>query len=140
MSWTAQAYLAVAAAYAAFQWTVRLLVYPQFAMVDRIDFAAYEIAHQRRITPLVGVLFLALGVGALLLFGWPPPGRSHLPGLVGGLIVAAILGLTAVGAVPRHTTLRAGWNDPAFRTLLRIDSARVVLATANVILAAASLR
>ena len=54
-------HLVLVAAYAGFQWTVRALVYPQFAEVPT-GFAAYERAHQQRITRVVGPLFLGQGV------------------------------------------------------------------------------
>ena len=51
------------------------------------------------------------------------------------LLLALIRGLTAGVAVPRHRTLSAGWSQAAFRSLLRIDMVRALLATANAALA-----
>ncbi len=58
------AYALAAAAYAGFQLTVRFVVYPQFARVPGAASAAYEQAHQRLVTPIVGLLFGALGLSA----------------------------------------------------------------------------
>jgi hypothetical protein len=53
--------LALSAAYAGFQWTVRVLVYPQFAQVPPDAFAGYGRSHQRRVTRVVGPLFVGQG-------------------------------------------------------------------------------
>ena len=77
-------YALAAAGYAGFQLTVRLVVYPQFARVPARAFPDYERAHQRLVTPLVGVLFgaLALTTAGLLLAGPLPAGLAAavLPG------------------------------------------------------------
>ena len=130
------AHLVLVAAYAGFQWTVRVLVYPQFAGVGE-GFAAYERAHQRRVTRVVGPLFVGQGVTTLWLLvlvlrGTVPAG----PVLLGGLCLAVVLGATALGAVPLHRVLDAGWDAAAHRRLLRVDSVRVAAASAGVLAAA----
>ncbi|MCW2582690.1 MAG: hypothetical protein JWQ53_1480 [Klenkia sp.] len=135
MSLLAVAHLALVAGYAGFQWTVRVLVYPQFAGVAA-GFAAYERAHQQRVTRVVGPLFLGQGVTTLwllvlLLRGDVPP----LPVLGSALCLAAVLVVTAAGAVPLHRRLDVGWDADAHRRLLRVDSVRVTAASANVVLA-----
>ncbi|MCW2527930.1 MAG: hypothetical protein JWM76_2790 [Pseudonocardiales bacterium] len=60
MSVTALALLVSAAVYTGCQWTIRIVVYPQFAKVGPAEFAGYELAHQRRVTWAVGPLFAAL--------------------------------------------------------------------------------
>ena len=52
--------------------------------------------------------------------------------LVGAGCLAAVLLLAALGAVPQHRRLWAGWDDGAFRRLLRIDTCRAPTATAGV--------
>lgn len=129
------AFLVAAAAYAGFQWCVQLVVYPQFAAVPAESFAAYEAAHQRRITPLVGVLFVALaGSGAWLLVGSSPTTPTAL--IVTGLaLVAVVPVLTAAGAVPRHRELSRGWDPVAARGLRRVDAWRTAAATAALVVA-----
>ena len=71
-------------AYAGFQLTVRTVVYPQFARVPAQAFPAYERAHQRLVTPLVGVLFGALAVTTAGLLSWAPgPGGAGRAALLG---------------------------------------------------------
>lgn len=122
-------FLAAGAGYAGFQWTVHLVVYRQFAAVPAAAFAAYERAHQRRISALVAPLFAAL----VLSTGWLLIDRpAVVPGwaaAAAALLVAVIIGMTAFGAVPLHRRLGAGWDLQAHRRLLRVDLVRTLAAT-----------
>ncbi|RBY86756.1 DUF1772 domain-containing protein [Blastococcus sp. TBT05-19] len=124
-------HLALSAAYAGFQWTVRGVVYPQFDQVPAGAFGAYERRHQQRISRVVGPLF----AGQLGTTGWllvaRPPGVPSSAVLAGAACLGAVLLLTAAGAVPQHRRLSAGWDGEAFRRLLRVDTARAVAATAG---------
>ncbi|MET3804447.1 hypothetical protein ABIB25_001442 [Nakamurella sp. UYEF19] len=129
------AYLLFAAGYAGFQWTVQVLVYRQFALVPPDAFPAYERAHQRRVSLVVGPLFagLVLSTGGLLLF--KPTGIPWWEPIAGGVLVALILVVTALLAVPLHGRLSAGFDEAAFRSLLRVDLVRAVAASLNVVVA-----
>ena len=118
-------HLTLTAAYAGFQWTVRGLVYPQFEGVPAADFGAYERRHQRLISRVVGPLFAGQLVTTAALLITRPSGAV----LAGAGCLAAVLLLTALGAVPQHRRLSAGWDEDAFRRLLRVDSLRAVSAT-----------
>ncbi len=135
LSPAAAAYALAAAAYAGFQLTVRFVVYPQFARVPGDASAAYEQAHQRLITPIVGLLFgaLALATAALL---WTSPWPV---GLAAAVLFGGVLAATAFGAVPQHGRLARGFDEPAHRRLLAWDSTRVALALAQLGLGAAVL-
>jgi hypothetical protein len=124
-------HLALTAAYAGFQWTVRALVYPQFALVPPSAFPAYERRHQQRISRVVGPLFAGQGVTTLWLLADRPGGTPLLPVLAGAACLAAVLGATALGAVPLHRRLQESWDDAAHRRLLRVDTVRAVAATAG---------
>jgi hypothetical protein len=110
--------------YAGFQWTIRAVVYPQFAAVPEAGFAAYERRHQQRVTVAVGPLFVFAGVSAVAAFvaspGWLTAAAGACVG--GGLAVTGLL------AVPAHRRLSEGFEARAYRRLLRVDSARLVLA------------
>ena len=129
-------HLALTAAYAGFQCTVRFLVYPQFALVPAEDFAAYERSHQRLVTRVVGPLFAGQGATTLLLLVVRPAEVPLLPVLAGAACLAAVLGVTASGAVPLHRRLDVGWDAEAHRRLLRVDGVRVAAATAGTVCAA----
>ncbi|WP_100497567.1 DUF1772 domain-containing protein [Geodermatophilus chilensis] len=123
-------HLALTAAYAGFQWTVRALVYPQFALVPAVAFPAYERRHQQRITWVVGPLFGGQGVTTLWLLADRTEGA--LPAvLAGAACLALVLAATALGAVPLHRRLGEGWDDAAHRRLLRVDTGRAVAGTAG---------
>lgn len=130
------AHLVLTAAYLGFQCTVRFLVYPQFARVPADAFAAYERAHQRLVSRVVGPLFAGQGATTLLLLAVRPSGVPLLPVLGGAACLAAVLGVTALLAVPLHRRLDGGWDPAAHRRLLRVDGLRVAAATAGTVAAA----
>ena len=122
-------HLLVVSTYAGFQWTVRVLVYPQFAAVPPAGFAAYERSHQRRITVVVGPLF----AGQAGTVGWllaDRPAGTPLPLVLAAAgTYAALLLVTALVAVPLHRRLGERWDAVAHRRLLRADTLRAGLAT-----------
>jgi hypothetical protein len=132
-------HLTLTAAYAGFQWTVRAVVYPQFALVPPDVFPAYESRHQQRITRVVGPLFAGQGVTTLWLLAARPEGTPLLPVLLGAACLAVVLGATALGAVPLHRRLGTAWDDAAYRRLLRVDTLRAVAATVGTAAALAAL-
>ena len=132
-------HLALTAAYAGFQWTVRALVYPQFALVPPAAFPSYERRHQQRVTRVVGPLFAGQGVTTSWLLVARPDGTPLLPVLLGAACLAVVLGATALGAVPLHRRLGTAWDDAAHRRLLRVDTVRTVAATIGTAAALAAL-
>jgi hypothetical protein len=129
-------HLVLTAAYAGFQWTVRGLVYPQFAQVPPEAFPAYERAHQRRVSRVVGPLFLGQGVTTLWLLSARPDGAALPPLFAGAACLTVVLGVTALFAVPLHRRLGGGWDAAAHRHLLAVDTVRAVVATAGTAAAA----
>ncbi len=132
----ALAFLVATALYAGFQWTIRMVVYPQFGDVAAADFVAYERRHQQRVTWAVGPLFLALGLTTLGLLVLRPTWAPGWAVVAAVALCAVILGSTALLAVPQHTRLSAGFDDLAYRRLLRVDTVRVLAAVADTALAA----
>lgn len=131
MTVLAVVHLVLVAAYAGFQWTVRVVVYPQMAGVAE-GFAAYERTHQQRISRVVGPLFAGQGVTtAWLLVLAVRRSAPALPVLAGAVCLAVLLAATWLGAVPQHRVLDRGWDAAAHRRLLRVDSVRVAAATAG---------
>jgi hypothetical protein len=130
-------HLLVVGAYAGFQWTVRILVYPQFAAVPPAGFAGYERAHQRLVSRVVGPLFAAQAVTTGWLLVDRPAGTPPALVLAAAGLFGALLLVTAVVAVPLHRRLDAGWDPAAHRRLLRADALRVALASAGALVALA---
>ncbi|MFP5369281.1 MAG: DUF1772 domain-containing protein [Actinomycetes bacterium] len=118
-------HLALTAAYAGFQWTVRALVYPQFAEVPAAGFPAYERRHQQRISRLVGPLFAGQGVTTLWLLVDRPAGTPLAGVLLGAGCLAVVLGTTGLLAVPLHRRLGGGWDPVAHRRLVSVDTVRL---------------
>jgi hypothetical protein len=120
-----------------------VVVYPQFALVPADPpavFARYELAHQQRITRLVGPLFGGQVLTTAGVLAFRPDGAPLVAALGAVLLLALVLGLTGLLAVPLHRTLSSGWDEAAFRRLLRVDALRVAAATANVGVALVLLR
>jgi hypothetical protein len=139
MSVTALSLLIAAAGYLGFQWTIRVLVYPQFANVGRAELAAYEQAHQRLVSWAVGPLFAALILACAAVTVRPPPGTARWLVWSGDALTALVLVVTALLAVPLHRTLSAGFDRVAHRRLLGVDTIRLLAAGANVVVAVALL-
>ncbi len=124
--------LAAAALHAGFQLTVTLLVYPALAATPAPEWTDVHRRHSRRITPLVGVVYLAVVVAAAAaLLGAPGPAVVTAVAASG-----ATLGLTAFVAAPVHGRLGAGRDPALLRRLLRADRLRSL--TALVALASAA--
>ena len=135
MSLLLAAHLALAAAYAGLQWTVRVLVYPQFTGVPAASWPAFHAGHSRRIARLVGPLFAGqLATTAALLLD-RPPGRPLAALLCGAGCLAVVLLVTALVAVPQHRRLADGFDAAAYARLVRTDSVRVLAATGAVLAA-----
>jgi hypothetical protein len=119
--------------YVGFQATVRLVVYPQMPGVGAEEFPAYEAAHQRRVTLLVAPLFLALVVaqGLMIVDGALP--RAAV--LASAALLVALVAVTAFGAVPLHGRLSAGFDAAVHARLLRWDTLRLAIATADLAVA-----
>ena len=132
-------HLVLTAAYAGFQWTVRVLVYPQFAQVPPAAFPAYERSHQRLVTRVVGPLFAGQVLTTALVLALRPSSVPLLPVLAGGAFLALTLAVTALVAVPLHRRLDRGWDAAAHRRLLRVDGVRAAAATAGTAAAASAL-
>ncbi|CAN5588139.1 hypothetical protein BH10ACT8_BH10ACT8_10560 [soil metagenome] len=130
MSLTALAFLISSCLYTGFQWTIRLVVYPQFTEVPDTAFARYERMHQRRVSVAVGPLFVSWGVAALALLARPPAATARLVPLVAALLVGLVLAVTAFGAVPLHSRLSEGFDAAVHRRLLAVDGVRLALSVA----------
>ena len=124
-------YLVCACLYAGFQVTIRGLVYPQMTLLPAPAWVAYERAHQRRVSVVVGPLFaaLVLSTGRLAFGDVPLAGELAAVGLL-----AVLLTVTAFGASPLHTRLSAAFDPATHRRLLHWDTARVAIAVAQVVL------
>ena len=98
-------------------WFVQLVHYPLFKMVDPADFAAYEIAHSKRISPIVATLMIAELFTAVLLLYFHPP-EIPVPAIWLGLALVILIWLsTFFLQVPQHNILSSGFYERAHQFL-----------------------
>ncbi|MFM8268418.1 MAG: hypothetical protein ACKOA2_10400 [Ilumatobacteraceae bacterium] len=105
-------------------WFVQVVHYPLFAAVGDSNFVDYEREHTRRTGFVVGPFMAAEGVTTLWLFFAPVDGRL-LP-LVGGLLLAVVLGSTIAVQVPLHDTLSTTPERAAMQRLVRSNWIRTI--------------
>ena len=119
------AQLAATALHAGFQLTVTLVVYPALAAVPSSGWQVAHDAHSRRITPLVGVAYVA----ALVACTGAAVGTRSPGSLVALGATLAAVAVTAAAAAPTHGRLgRQGRDDALVARLLRADRWRCAAA------------
>ena len=115
--------LLVAAVHLGFQLTVSLVVYPALRDVGRDDWARAHAGHSRRITPLVGLLYLPLVI-VVVWAAVAKPGPATWAAAAGA---AASVLTTALVAAPVHGRLGDPGPDERpelHRRLARADAVR----------------
>ena len=99
-------------------WFVQIVHYPLFAHVGQDVFAAYEIAHSRLATLVVGPPMLLEALTAALLLWFRPAGIRLSEALLGAALLAVIWLSTMFLQVPQHGVLASGFDDAAHRFLV----------------------
>lgn len=130
-------HLGATAAMVGLIWFVQLVHYPLFLRVGQGGFVAYEQAHMRRTSWVVGPL-MGLEVVCALAITIRPPG--DLPAAVGwfGLVVlAGVHTSTVLLQVPSHRRLSAGFDRDTVGRLVRSNWIRTVGWSVRGVLAAA---
>jgi hypothetical protein len=109
-----------------FSAVVTAAVYPALAEVSPARFAAAHRAHMRRMSIVVGPIYLAMAAA----FGWALLRACCSTGLVVSALAAACAVLVSVTlAVPTHQRLGIHGPTPALlRRLLQVDRLRLVAA------------
>jgi len=129
-------HLVATAGMAGLIWFVQVVHYPLFAAVGAEGFAAYEQAHQRLTSFVVGPFMAVEGVTVLWLFFAPPSGMSRVLPLAGGLVLAVIHASTVFLQVPQHTALSSGFDPVRVARLVRTNWIRTVGWSTRAVLAA----
>ena len=128
--------LLVAAAHLGFQLTVDLVVYPALGEVGPDAWAGAHAAHSRRITPVVGLVYVPL----VLVLGWAavtePDDVGTWTAVVGGLLAVAT---TAVVAAPLHGRLSSADEDARSALHVRLAQADRVRTVGAVVCAVGAL-
>jgi len=113
-------------------WFVQVVHYPLFARVGSESYTAYQTAHMRRTSFVVGPLMLTeLAAALLIVLGdWAPR-----PIAIAGLVLLAIAWLsTFFLQVPRHAKLERGFDPRAAASLVATNWIRTVAWTARGVL------
>ena len=129
-------HLVATACMAGLIWFVQVVHYPLFASVGADGFAAYERAHQRLTSFVVGPFMAVEGVTVLWLFFAPPDGMSRVLPLIGGVVLAAVHASTIFLQVPQHTALSSGFDPVRVARLVRTNWIRTVGWSTRVVIAA----
>ena len=136
-------HLAATAAMTGLIWFVQVVHYPLFAAVGAEQFVAYEVAHQRLTSFVVGLPMAVEGLTVLALFFWPPDGVGRMLPFIGGVLLTVVLASTVFLQVPAHAALAQSYDEANVRRLVRTNwirtigwSARLVLAVVMLVVAA----
>ena len=127
-------HLAATAFMAGLIWTIHVVHYPLFALVNEPS-RPFQEAHMSRITWLLIVPWATEGLTALALVPVAAAGPDRAVAVLGVLLLAAITLVTALGAAPTHGRLVDGYEPELLRRLLHIDLVRAVLWSARLVLA-----
>ena len=105
---------------------VQRVHYPLFSYVRTADYAAFQAAHMRRITWIVGpAMTVELATAGWIVWA-PPPGLPSWMGWAGLALVLAIWGTTGLVQVPLHARLTDGFDAAAHRRLVATNWLRTV--------------
>lgn len=116
-------------------WFVQIVHYPLFAVAGPDHFVAYEAAHTRLTTYVVGPLMLVeLAACVMIVLGWG--GHVRVGAAWGGAALLAVIWLsTAALQVPQHSILMNGFDPQAHRRLVDTNWIRTVAWSARGVLA-----
>ena len=117
-------------------WTIQLVHYPLFDRVGRDGFTAYEQAHARMITPLVGPVMLIEALTAVLLLASRPRFVPAWAAWTGLALVGVVWLSTFLLQVPMHGALARGFDDDAHARLVGTNWIRTAAWTARALLCA----
>jgi len=128
-------HLVATTAMAGLIWFVQVVHYPLFEAVGADSFVAYERAHQRLTSFVVGPFMAVEGVSALALaatandvVGWPLI-------LIGWFLLAIIHASTILLQVPAHGLLSEGLDPAVTRRLVQTNWVRTIGWSARAVLA-----
>ena len=117
-------------------WTIQAVHYPLFARVGREGFAAYESAHTRLITLVVGPAMLAELAAAFALVALRPRAVPAWAAWAALGLVGVIWISTAFVQVPLHGVLGRGFDDDAHARLVGTNWIRTAAWSARALLLA----
>jgi hypothetical protein len=115
-------------------WFVQVVHYPLMGRVGEQGYTAYQDAHMRRTTWVVGPLMLAeMSTAALLIFTLGP--QAYPLTITGIVMLVLIWGSTAGLQVPAHNRMLDGFDASAHRRLVGTNWVRTLLWSARGVMA-----
>lgn len=120
-------------------WLIQVVHYPLFAEVGANQFARYEMLHGKRITVVVLPLMMAELLTGVVLLLHPVACYPKAWSWTGAGLIVLIWLSTAFLQVPQHTVLRSGFDEQAYRRLVRTNWIRTLAWSARSILLLAAL-
>lgn len=117
-------------------WTIQVVHYPLFARVGRDGFVAYEQAHARLITLVVGPAMLAELLAAVGLVALRPKGVPAWACWASLALLAVIWLSTAFVQVPCHNALSRGFDAEVHARLVSTNWIRTAAWSARALLVA----
>lgn len=116
-------------------WTIQVVHYPLFALVDTEGFTAYRAAHATRITWLLLGPWAVQGVTTAWVLLARPVGVPLWMLLVAAGLAATTVVVTVAVSIPQHEALGAGFDPAAHATLVRTNWWRTLAWTGHGVLA-----
>ncbi len=107
-------------------WFVQVVHYPLFTAVGVDEFTAYERAHTKLTSFVVGPLMMLEGGSALWIAIAPPDGVNRVVALLGLVVLGVIHASTVFLQVPQHTALSDGYDPVRVRRLVRTNWIRTI--------------
>jgi hypothetical protein len=115
-------------------WTIHVVHYPLFALVNE-PYRAYQEAHMARITGLLVVPWGIEAITSVALVLMADAGSVRVGAVLGLVLFALVVAVTGLGAAPIHGRLVERYDEVLLRRLLRVDLVRAVLWTARLAVA-----
>ncbi len=116
-------------------WFLQVVHHPLYDRIGRDGFAAYETAYNRLIGPVIILPSIVAILAALALLVQRPAGVPFWSVLVALALLAAAVVSTVELQAPQHAILSRGFDERAYRTLLRTQWIRTLAWTAGGIVA-----
>ncbi len=115
-------------------WTIHVVHYPLFALVNE-PYRPFQEAHMARVSRLLVVPWGIEVLTAVAVAIAAPAGAARLLAITGLALVGLILALTAFGAAPIHGRLVDRFDPDLLRSLLRVDLVRAAVWTGRLAVA-----
>ncbi len=116
-------------------WTIQLVHYPLFPLVDQVEFVAFEQRHSFRVSLIVGPLMAAELLSALWIAWRLPFGIAPATAWAALFVLGIVHGCTVLFSVPAHQRLGRGFDSATHKRLLLTNWIRTAGWTVRTLLA-----